>query len=314
MTPRSAEMNDTNNAILRAWDFEDPATSAARFDALAAERERAGVPLVAAEFRTQQARALGLLRRFDQAHALLDAVEGTLVRSGASDRDGPNAARLRVRLLLERGRVLNSSGRAPESVPLFERAWHAASAADAAPALDGLAVDAAHMAAIVAAPEHAMEWNRRSLALAESSPDPDARRWRGSLLNNMGWTLFAAGDLAGALAHFERALAARIEQGTAGKHRGPWLIARWCIARTHRALGRIDEALAAQRDLLAEHARVGTSDGFVHEEIAECLLALGRTEESRPHFAAAFEQLSKDPWLAEREPERIRRLADLGRA
>jgi tetratricopeptide (TPR) repeat protein len=127
----------------------------------------------------------------------------------------------------------------------------------------------------------------------------------------MGWSLFELGDHAGALAHFERALAARIEQGTDGKGRGLWLTARWCIARAHRALGRLDEALTEQRDLLAEHSRAGSTDGFVHEEIAECLLALGRGIEARPHFAAAYELLSQDPWPAERVAERIARLRKL---
>ncbi|MBX3403885.1 MAG: tetratricopeptide repeat protein [Phycisphaeraceae bacterium] len=306
-------MNDPTSAILDAWDFEDPAKSAARFDALAADWERAGDALAAAEFRTQQARAMGLLRRFDEADSLLDGVEAALGGSGAAACRGPDAIRPHVRLLLERGRVKNSSGRAAEAAPLFERAWDVARAAEAGAALDGLAVDAAHMCAIVAGPGQAMEWNRRALGLAESSPNPDARRWRASLLNNIGWTMFAAGDHAAALTHFQRALAARVEQGIDGKGRGAWLVARWCIARTQRALGRTAEALAAQQALLAEHARSGTSDGFVHEELAECLLTLGRGSESRPHFAAAYELLSRDPWFAEREPERIRRSKELAR-
>lgn len=309
--PRSAEMNDPTNTILEAWDFGDAAGSGARFDALAAGSESSGDTLAAAEFRTQQARAMGLLRRFDEADSLLDGVEASLGGSDAAACGGPDAIRPRVRLLLERGRVKNSSGRAAEAAPLFERAWEMARAGEAGAALDGLSVDAAHMYAIVAAPGHAMEWNLRALALAESSPNPDARRWRASLLNNIGWTLFAAGDHAAALAHFERALAARVEQGIDGKGRSAWLVARWCIARTQRALGRTVEALAAQQELLAEHDRAGSSDGYVHEEIAECMISLGRVDEARPHCAAAFERLSKDPWLAEREPERIARLGRL---
>jgi hypothetical protein len=69
-----------------------------------------------------------------------------------------------------------------------------------------------------------------------------------------------------------------------------------------------------QRSLLAEHESVGSSDGYVYEEIAECLLALGRKDESRPFFAKAFEALSADPWLPEREPERLERLRREGGA
>ena len=46
--------------------------------------------------------------------------------------------------------------------------------------------------------------------------------------------------------------------------------------------------------------------------MAECLLALGRGDEARTHFARAYAELSKDQWLAESEPARLGRLAQLG--
>ena len=53
-------------------------------------------------------------------------------------------------------------------------------------------------------------------------------------------------------------------------------------------------------------------DGFIFEEIGECLLLLNRAEEARPHFSKAYKILSKDPWLAEQEPGRLARLKLLG--
>jgi hypothetical protein len=53
-------------------------------------------------------------------------------------------------------------------------------------------------------------------------------------------------------------------------------------------------------------------DGFVFEEIGECLLLLNRAEEARRYFAKAYEILSQDAWLAEKEPERLARLKSLG--
>jgi hypothetical protein len=38
---------------------------------------------------------------------------------------------------------------------------------------------------------------------------------------------------------------------------------------------------------------------------------LNRPAEARPYFAAACEELSKDPWLAENEPARLQRLKEL---
>jgi tetratricopeptide (TPR) repeat protein len=297
-------MRDLAAAIQDAWDFSDPAGSEARFAAMLAEAVKAVHEPAAAEIRTQLARAQGLQRSFAAAHQTLDLVESWLAAQPA---DHP---RIRVRLLLERGRVQRTSGNSAAADPFFTQAFQLASAHS--PALDGLAVDAAHMAAMTAAAQSTEVWNNRALALAESSPDPDARRWRASLLNNIGWTHFSSGNCAAALAHFERALAARVEQGTTGKHRGPWLVARWCVAKAKRVLGRVYEALAEQQQLAAAHAAAGTSDGFVSEEIAECLLALGRGAESRPFFAAAHRQLAADPWLSAKEPARIERLKKLG--
>jgi hypothetical protein len=90
-------------------------------------------------------------------------------------------------------------------------------------------------------------------------------------------------------------------------------IARWCVARVKRSLGRTAESLAAQEELLRELEAAGGRDGYVLEEIAECLLALGREEDARPFFAAAWEELSRDAWLPDAEPDRLARLEKLGR-
>jgi hypothetical protein len=77
-------------------------------------------------------------------------------------------------------------------------------------------------------------------------------------------------------------------------------------------LNRTEEALALQRVLLEQHRAAGSKDGFVEEEIAECLLALDRPEEAKPHFSAAHELLAEDAWLQRDEPERLERLRRLG--
>jgi tetratricopeptide (TPR) repeat protein len=274
------------------WDFDDPVGTEAKFRRLLVEAGGAGADRSALlQVRTQIARALGLQKKYDEATAVLDAVEHEL---GGAD------PVVRVRWLLERGRVLNTSGKKQEARPLFEDAWRLGREIGA----DGFAVDAAHMVAIVEAPDEAILWNERALDLAGASAQPRARRWRGSLLNNLGWTYHGLGRFEEAHALFEEALAFRLEQGDAG----PVRTARWCVARALRSLGRTEEALAVQRALLAEHDSAGSSDGFVHEEIAECLAALGRGAEARPFFAKAFELLSQDPWLPRDEPDRLERL------
>jgi tetratricopeptide (TPR) repeat protein len=185
-------------------------------------------------------------------------------------------------------------------------AWEIARAAGE----DGLAVDAAHMLGIVEQPEVARTWNERAMELARSSDDPTARRWVASLANNMGWAAHDAGSYEKALALFELALEERRARGEST----PLRIARWSVARCLRSLGRADEALAIQRELLAELDASGVTDGYVPEEIAECLLALERPDEARPFFARAHAELSTDAWFVEAEPDRLARLESLGRA
>jgi tetratricopeptide (TPR) repeat protein len=161
------------------------------------------------------------------------------------------------------------------------------------------------MVAIVEEGAEVLRWNERALDYARSSEDPRAKRWKGALLNNLGWTYHERGDFERALTLFKEALAFRKEQG-----KEPEIdVAEWCIARVLRSLGRENEALARQQELLRrkEDAR-RAPDGFVFEELGECLLALGREEEARPWFAKAHQELSQDPWLVENEPERLERL------
>ncbi|MCR9216023.1 MAG: tetratricopeptide repeat protein [bacterium] len=274
------------------WDFSDPVTSETRFREASA---RAGSSSDSLVFRTQLARALGLQRRFDEAHAELDAV-----------RDASEGAtvEVEVRLRLERGRVHNSSGNRDGATSCFVQAMDLARQTR----LDALAVDAAHMLGIAERGEAGERWTRRAIEMAEASSDPKARRWRGSLLNNLGWTRFEAGDATEALRCFQAALEVRIETGSPEGVR----IARWSVARAQRELGRVVEALEAQRALEREYAEANESSGYVHEEIGECLLVLGRGTEARGHFRVAHRELSRDPWLVEREPDRLDRLNRLG--
>jgi tetratricopeptide (TPR) repeat protein len=282
-------------ALDELWDFDDPAASGARFRTAIDEADGRGDADAADEARTQLARSLGLQARFEDGDVILDLVDAART---AVDR-------VRVRSLLERGRLRRSSGDRESAVAPFEAAWELARRLGE----DGLAVDAAHMLAIVDAAPGVTTWNERALELANTSPDPDARQWRGSLWNNVGWERFEAKDLPGALAAFETALEARREQGKAKETR----IAEWCVARCLRALGRPADALAIQLRLASEAASAGDGeDGYVSEETGESLLELGRADEARPHFARAAALLGADTWLVEQEPARIARLRELG--
>lgn len=275
----------------KAWNFGDPAGTERAFREMLTKAPDEAYRL---ELLTQIARALGLQKKFDEAHRVLDEVE----KASAGDR-------VRVRYLLERGRAFNSSGSKEKARPLFLQAWELGQKAKE----DALAVDAAHMMGIVEAGQASLDWNMKAIELAKKSPEPRAQQWQGSLLNNTGWTYHDMGEFEKALALFRDALAFREQAGV----REPILIARWCVGRALRSLKRYDEALAIQKALLEEHKKDGSDDPYVQEEMGELLHVLGREEEAVPHFAAAYRALSKDDWLVKNEPARIERLKRLGR-
>ena len=239
---------------LRAlWNFGDLDGSEQRLQVqLEEEESNAG----RAEVLTQLARVQGLRGDFDACERLLQQAE-TLSEDGVA----------RIRIDLERGRKLRSSGDAEASVPIFEAAFERALGSGEY----FLAGDAAHMVAI-ADPNKMLEWTERGLELAGS--EPEASYWAGPLLNNLGWHHFENGDYPAALAVFERALQAReSDPGSTTEIE----IARYAMGKTLRLLGRPTEAAA-----LLEHciARSGP-DPYFHEELSEIYVVLGRHEEAR---------------------------------
>lgn len=274
------------------WDYHHPEETERRFREILPLAANGGDRSYHAQLLTQIARCLGLQRRFDEAHRLLDDVQQELTE---------DVSLARIRYLLERGRVFNSSKQPDAARPLFLQAWESACAAGE----DGFAVDAAHMLGIVETGDQQLEWNLKALALAENSPQPRAQRWLGSLYNNIGWTYHSAGQYEKSLEIFAKALRWREEKDA---HSRETRIARWCVARALRSIGRLEVALAMQRALLIENEKLNEPDGFVYEEIAECLLAQDRVEEARQYFALAYQELAKDPSFSEDEPARWERL------
>ena len=280
---------ETEELIRSIWDFSDPAGSEQRFrSALAAQP---GDAEARAELQTQVARCLGLQGRYSEAQQLLDEIEAQPAAAA-----GPAL----VRVYLERGRVFNSSGDRDAALPCFLAARAAAHECGAL----ALEIDALHMLGIAAEPARALDYNMEALALCDAAAPGPARKWRGSLCNNIGWTLFDRGDAAGALTYFLQAVDARREANDDDGLR----IAEWCVARAHRELGRVEEALAAQRSLLARQEASGEDGPFVWEELGECLLALDRPLEARPWLAKAHQALSREPWRSQVTDERLERL------
>jgi tetratricopeptide (TPR) repeat protein len=199
---------------LRAlWDFDDLEGTEQR---LRAQLDAEGSAPGRAEVLTQLARVQGLREDFDGCERLLQEAEAL----AGDDR------LVRVRVGLERGRKLRSSGEGAAAVPLFESAFRrACESGDYF-----LAGDAAHMVAI-SVPEKMEDWTQRGLALAAAQPD--AAYWAGPLLNNLGWHHYDAGDYETALEVFERALEVR-ERDPANRQAIQW--AREAVDEARSAL------------------------------------------------------------------------------
>jgi len=277
----------------RAWDFDRPADSEARFRAKLAMLPQASAARL--ELLTQIARAQGLQRDFAAAQTTLDAVERELPGS---------PERVVVRYLLERGRVFNSAQQPDRAVPLFLVALERARAAGE----DFLAIDAAHMLGIAAPADARLQWDLDALGLTEQTSDPRARRWLGSLYNNIGWIYHDRGEYRPALIYFEQALRAAQTRADPRAIR----IARWTVARAYRSLDRYDEALVIQRELACEWAATEAPDGYVYEELGELLLAKGDVAQAQDNFARAYALLAHDAGLQANEAERLARLRRLG--
>jgi tetratricopeptide (TPR) repeat protein len=242
------------------------------------------------ELATQIARAQGLQQRFADAHATLDAISKQVT------------GRQRVRYLIERGRILHATGSTELAVAQFLEAIHDAETCGEI----GLEIDARHMLGIAAPLDEQETWTVSAIQRAEGSIDSSAHEWLGPLLNNLGWIYHDGEQFDKALDCFERALVWHSAHGSLDSVR----IARWTVGRALRSCGQLERALAIQ-EALSEEIGEERPDGYVFEERAECLLALGRRSEARQWFARAYALLSGDPWLVVNETERLARIRHL---
>jgi len=272
----------SSKALDDLWNWSDAAESEKRFRTALVEH-----PDSQDEIRTQIARALGLQRKFEEGFEELKKV-----RAGASPI-------LRVRLALELGRLHRSSGKPNEAKPHFQAALREAKVAR----LDFYAIDAAHMIALIVPPSEAIIWHEEALRLAKTANEVRAQDWQGSVLNNLGWTYHDLGKFEPAFMTFQQALAFRKSRPDQEATR----VAEWCVARTLRSLGKHDQAL----EILDRLAK-GPEDGYVFEELAENLEALGLTAQAKNQFKRAFELLSQDDWLMKNEAPRMERLRSKG--
>jgi tetratricopeptide (TPR) repeat protein len=239
---------------------------------------------------TQIARTHSLRRNFEEAHALLDETQRLLPTEHST---------AHIRYHLERGRTYNSAGEKEKAKEHFVAAEEIAGQLKE----DFYLIDAIHMLAIISPPAESLLLNEKAIVAAELSSNERAKNWLGSLYNNLGWSYFDMGSYEKALSIFLRALQWRESKNQAQEI----FLAKWCVARTLRALEKTEEAIKIQLALLEEMIETEKADGYVYEELAE-LHFLKNDTTYKMYFQFAFNELSKDIWLTAHEPQRLERL------
>jgi tetratricopeptide (TPR) repeat protein len=242
--------------VSNLWDFNKPELSEERFRSALNSASGDDALLL----QTQIARTYGMRGNFSQAQQILSDIESQIESASVE---------VKVRYFLELGRTYSSAAHPPESQTnevkeLARSAYLQAYKFAQTGKLDNLAIDALHMMTFVdMAPQEQIEWNRKALALMQTSSQQDAKKWEGSLHNNTGYALYLLGRYEDALLEFKLALAAHERGGDAQAIR----IAHWMIAWTLRALGQLNEAIKIQLDLEKECDEAGEPDPYVFEEL-----------------------------------------------
>lgn len=255
------------------WDFRQPLLTEQRLRAALATATGDDALIL----QTQIARTHGLRGDFDRAREILASIEPQVHTAGAE---------ARARHALERGRTHASAAHPPESQSdtarsLARAAYEQALGIARQAELDALAIDAIHMLAFVdTAPADQLRWSEAALAVIERSDQPAARRWEGSVRNNIGLALHTLGRFEAALAQFERAVVLRERESNAEATR----VAHWMVAWTLRAMQRTSEALAIQLHLEREADAAGAPDPFVFEELELIHREMGDTDKAA-HYA-----------------------------
>lgn len=285
--------------INKLWDFNDPKLSESRFRGRLADEEKENAPLVERmEILTQVARAEGLQQKFDEAHKTLDTVEATLASL--------NSTYLDTRYYLERGRAFNSSGKKEEAKQEFLKAIESGKKGGH----DYYTIDGIHMMAVADEPAKQLDWTELGIAMAEASSEDRAKLWLGTFYNNSGWTYFG-------MKEYQKALDLFIKNekfAESRNNKSDVQIAKWCQAKMYRFLKQLDTSLSIQRELeKAMQDKTMDEDGYVYEEIAECLLAQGKANDAKPYFRRAYDLLSKDIWLQKDEKPRLERMEELSK-
>jgi tetratricopeptide (TPR) repeat protein len=242
---------------------------------------------------TQLVRVQGLQGRLEEAKV-------TLQRARTVTPDTDEFQEVKLRLLLEEGRLQSLLMSPTRARGLFQQAWELATQTGQV----YHAIDSAFMLSISQPPRYPNEWHKRALEIAEKTTDENSKLWLSHLYLVEGWYAFDYRNYQVALTCFQKALNRPRINGETSKQ----VVSQWSIARTLRALGQVTEALAVQQALHAELFNQGRSEGHVDLEIAECLHLLGKLDEAKTYFESAYTKLATNSWYADNKVDELARM------
>ncbi len=266
------------------WNYADPNTTEIKFREVLNSADTKD-ELYIAELKTQIARTLGLQRKFEDGHSILNEIDNVLIDENAQ---------LATRYFLEKGRLHNSNNEKELAYEEFMKASECARLNQ----FGFYQVDALHMLGIVAKAEDSLSWNEKAITAAETATEARAKNWLGSLYNNTGWTYFDMKQYDKAIDLFQKCLFWNIDKNRMEAAR----IAKYSIAKSYRMQGKHNEAL-----FILDEIAAGEPDGYIHEELAENYLATNDLQQAKENFQLTYDLLSEDIWLKANEQERIAR-------
>ena len=284
------------------WKEHDSAGAEKSFKALLPDallltgRERSYAILLL----TWIARAESAQSKFGESREALEKAQELM-----NEKDATYGVAVKIRWLLERGRLYILEKTPSQARALFGEAWALAINSGE----DHLAIEIAQLMAASEPQKAQQEWILKAIEIAEASPAPKAKQTLGGLYTTLGWKIFDLRQFEKAQELFQKALRNFKTHGTEREA----FVAQWSIGKVLRALGKTEEALAIQKTLLAQLGIGGQRDGRLYEELAECLQTLKRTTEAQLYFELAYRELSNDEWITDNQPLKLKRLKDLGK-
>jgi len=286
------------------WKSGDPAASETIYRSMLFEArqppEKEGQRSQEIELLSLIGRSLAAQQKMEEALVCLEEAEKLL-----NEKNSGHKVSAQIRWLIERGRLYIQQNTPARSRPLFSQAWVLAVNSGE----DFFTVDIARMMAVIEPQKAQEEWILKGIQIAEQSPQEKPKRWLGSLYSTYAWKLYDLRQYERAHETLQRSLSHFRKFGTEREI----FVARWSVGRVLRQMNRTEDALTIHRALHAELGDTKSPDGRLYEELAECLHALKKSDEAQMYFELAFKELSKEQWVADSQPLKLKRLKTMGK-